>query len=115
MDGGFRMIGLLVSGCVSLLFVKYHSWTLGLTALSVPLTALWLTSDGSAANQEEEDEEPNLKEDAEAAAAAAAAAEEQQLLPEIECSEWVEPGSEIKLGPLSTPLALDNRSAATPH
>jgi len=100
------MIGLLVSSCVSLLFVKYHSWTLGLTALSVPLTALWLTSNGSAANQEEEEEEElNLKEDA----AAAAAEEQQQLLPEIEYSEWVEPGSEIKLGPLTSPLALDNR------
>merc|ERR1712166_1075974 len=78
MDGGLGMIGLLVSSCVSLLFVKYHSWTLGLTALSVPLTALWLTSNGSAANQEEEEEEElNLKEDT----AAAAAAEEQQELP----------------------------------
>jgi len=99
-----RLIGFLASGCVSLFLVRHYSWTIGLTALCVPITALWLTADGSAVDEEEVD--PRTGSTITNPEQQAAASEQ---LPEIECPEWIEPRSAIKLGPVSTPLALDNR------
>ena len=51
---GFSVIGLLTSGLASLILAKYHSWTLGLTALSVSLTIVWLTADARVVTKQEQ-------------------------------------------------------------